>query len=234
MKIQTGLIAVVGVVLSSGCASVRTSSSDHLAARDSEVFLQGGVEDATRRITEVLSKRGLNVTEKQPQKDGSSVYTFKGNRTDLTTVTGGGDIGVYGSTNSVGSFIFARFEQQEDDVTRVSLLGKPAIDGKVVCSDAAPAWVPGCTSNVYTGALWHGRARMTGKDEAEVIRGIILELEMSPASGPGSVVARKPEPDTKPTCVASEHPNWANATAVQKKKLLEMCRATAARAADSR
>jgi len=233
MKIQTGLIAVVGVVLSSGCASVRTSSSDHLAPRDSEVFLQGGPEDAARRITEVLSKRGLNVTERQLQKDGSSVYTFKGHRADLTTVAGAGDGGVYGSTNSVGSFIFARFEQQED-VTRVSLLGKPAIDGKVVCSDAAPAWVPGCTSHVYTGVLWHGRARMTGKDEAEVIRGVILELGMSPASGPGAVVARKPEPDTKPTCVASEHPSWASATAVEKKKLLEMCRATAARTADSR
>ncbi|MCP3097996.1 hypothetical protein LZ198_03795 [Myxococcus sp. K15C18031901] len=236
MTKQTWLLAVV-VSLSSGCTtSIRSSSATHLAAKDSEVFLQGGVDDAARRVAELLSKRGLNMTSKQALKDGSLVYTFKGKRTDLTTVTGG-DAFVFGSTNSVGSAVFARFAPKEDGVTQVLFHGKPSMDGRIVCSTDAPTWVPACGDDVYAGSMWQGRDQMTGKDEAEIIRGVMLEMELGQPDGPGAMVARKAEAAAeaaKPACVASEHPAWATSSAVEKKRLLEQCRTPASQVVDTR
>ncbi|NTX14696.1 hypothetical protein HUA76_28290 [Myxococcus sp. CA056] len=234
MKIQAWALAGM-VMLGSGCiSSIRTSSHSFLDAKKSEALLQGGPDDAARRITELMSKRGFPVTEKQVRKDGSLVYVFKGLRTALTTVSGG-DI-VYGSTNTVGSMFFVLLTPREDGVTRMDLFGNPTLDGRAVCSDAPPTWVPRCDKNVITGSLWHGRDQMTGKDEAEAIRGMLLELELGQTSGPGALIARPeapPEAPSQPTCVASEHPDWAGASAVQKKKLLEMCRVPVAQATDA-
>ncbi|MFY2560881.1 hypothetical protein ACN469_24970 [Corallococcus terminator] len=230
MKIQAWALAGM-VILGSGCiSSIRTSSRSFLDAKESEALLQGGTDDAARRITELMSKRGFPVTERQVRKDGSLVYVFKGQRTALTTVSGS-DL-IHGSTNTVGSMFFVLLTPREDGVTRMDLIGKPTLDGRAVCSDAPPAWVPSCDESVVVGSLWHGRDRMTGKDEAEAIRGMLLELELGQTSGPGALLS-KPEAPSQPTCVASEHPDWAGASAVQKKKILEMCRAPAAQAADA-
>ncbi|WP_163869323.1 hypothetical protein [Myxococcus eversor] len=234
MKIQAWALAGM-VILGSGCiSSIRTSSHSFLDAKESEALLQGGTDDAARRITELMSKRGFPVTEKQVRKDRSVVYVFKGQRTALTTVSGTKIVS--GSTNTVGSVFFVLLTPREDGVTRMDLIGKPTMDGRAVCSDAPPAWVPSCDKNVITGSLWHGRDQMTGKEEAEAIRGMLLELGLGQTSGPGALIARPeapPEAPTQPTCVASEHPDWASASAVEKKKLLEMCRAPAAQSADA-
>lgn len=234
MKIQAWALAGM-VILVSGCiSSIRTSSRSFLDAKQSEALLQGGTDDAARRITELMSKRGFPVTEKQVREDRSVVYVFKGQRTALTTVSGS-DI-VSGSTNTVGSVFFVLLTPREDGVTRMDLIGKPTMDGRAVCSDAPPAWVPSCDENVITGSFWHGRGQMTGKEEAEAIRGMLLELELGQTSGPGALLAgpeAPPEAPVQPTCVASEHPDWEGASAVQKKKLLELCRAPVAQAVDA-
>jgi len=234
MKIQAWALAGM-VILGSGCiSSIRTSSRSFLDEKESEALLQGGTDDAARRISELMSKRGFPVTEKQMRKDGSLVYVFKGQRTALTTVSGS-DI-VSGSTNTVGSVFFVLLTPREDGVTRMDVVGKPSMDGRAVCSDAPPAWVPSCDQNVVTGSLWHGRGQMTGKEEAEAIRGMLLELELGQTRGPGALISKPeapPEAPSQPTCVASEHPDWAAASAVEKKKLLELCRAPVTQAADT-
>lgn len=235
-------VALLGLMasLSSGCiAAVRSSSQAYVGEKQSQVVLNGTEDDAARRFTELFSKRGFQVTERIKRKDGTTVYVFKGQRAALTTVTGGRNY-VAGSTNTVGSAFYVRLTPQEG-TTKAAVFGKPTIDGRPVCSDGAPAWAPLCVEDVYTGSMWAGRDQATGREEGEAIRGLLLELELSQSGGPGSAVASTdPQADApaQPACVASELPEWKTASAPQKKKLLEQCRAQdhveQGQAADSR
>ncbi len=239
MKFHKVALLGLTVSLGSGCiAAVRTSSQAYVGEKQSQVVLNGTPDDAARRFTELFSKRGFQVTERLKRKDGSTVYVFKGQRAALTTVTGGRHY-VSGSTNTVGSAFYVRLTPQEG-TTQAAVFGKPTIDGRAVCSDGAPAWAPLCVEDVYTGMMWTGRDQVTGREEAEAIRGLLLELELTDSSGPGSAVASTdPQADApaQPLCVASELPEWKTASAPEKKKLLEKCRAPGltdeARAADS-
>ncbi|WP_426753451.1 hypothetical protein [Myxococcus sp. Y35] len=226
--------ALMGLmVVNSGCVtSVRASSREHLSAKNSEVVLQGTTDDAARRLTELFSKRGIQVTDRQVRRDGSTLYTFKGTRSTLTTV-GPGPFGTTGTTNTVGSAFYALLIQQ-GETTKVALMGNPTVDNRNVCSDDAPAWVPSCSEDVYANPNWDGLDQITGKEEAETIRGLLVELDLTRGSGPGLMAARseseanQPFEAPKPACIASELPEWKEASSVEKKQLLEKCRGPAA------
>ncbi|HEX5749343.1 MAG TPA: hypothetical protein VFZ09_24145 [Archangium sp.] len=232
--------ALMGLmVLSTGCFQVvRSSSQTQLPEKRSHLVLTGTTDDAARRFSELFSKRGFQVTDRQKRKNGATLYVFKGQRAALTTVTGNSTV-VSGSTSTVGSTFYVLLTPQ-GDTTKAQLFGKPTLNGSEVCSDEAPAWVPACVEDVYAGVAWDGLDQMTGREEAETLRGMMLELELAASSGPGSPVVTA-EPQTSepapPACVASQLPEWKTASAVEKKKLLERCREESkdgAQAADSR
>jgi hypothetical protein len=217
------LISIVGLVaLSTGCAEIRASSRLNLSEKDSKVVIAGPEEDTIRRLTDMFSKRGQMLTDRQKHKDGT-LYVFKGPRASITTVSG--DKYVTSSTDVVGSVYFALLKPQDGN-TLVELFGKPTLDGQPVCSDEDPQWVPRCNS-VITGIAWSGRDQMTGLDETEAIRSIMLELELGTTKAPGSVVVKVPEPEpaktVEPTCVAEQLPEWQTAGAMQKRELLRKC-----------
>ncbi|WNG14342.1 hypothetical protein [Cystobacter fuscus] len=112
----------------------------------------------------------------------------------------------------------------------MELFGKPTLDGHVVCSTQDPAWVPRCEEEVLAGGTWNGLDLMTGREEAETLRGMLVEMELENSGGPGSrvVTAETDDEPVKPTCVASELPEWRTSNALEKKQLLEKCRAPAA------
>ncbi|WNG59770.1 hypothetical protein F0U59_37425 [Archangium gephyra] len=227
---KTHELALMGLmVLSTGCFEVvRTSSQTQLPEKQSHFVLMGTTDDAARRLSELFSKRGFQVTDRQKRKNSATLYVFKGQRAALTTVTGTNRI-VSGTTNTVGSTFYVLLTP-EGDTTKAQLFGKPTLNGSEVCSDENPAWVPACVEDVYTRFDWDGREQMTGREEAETIRGMLLELELSASSGIGSPVVTadpqttEPAQPAQPTCVASELPEWKTANAVEKKKLLERCR----------
>jgi hypothetical protein len=238
---KTHELALMGLmVLSTGCIeAVRLSSRTQLSEKRSHLVLTGTADDAARRFSELFSKRGFHVTDRQMRKAGATLYVFKGQRAALTTVTGTRTL-VTGSTDTVGSTFYVLLTP-EGDTTKAQLFGKPTVNGSEVCSDESPAWVPECVEEVYAGSNWAGREQMTGREEAETIRGLLLELELSASSGPGSRAVTAGSQTTGPAqsaCVASELPQWKTASALEKKKLLEQCRAEGseggAQAADSR
>lgn len=238
---KTHELALMGLmVLSTGCFdAVRSSSQTQLSEKRSHLVLTGTTDDAARRFSELFSKRGFQVTDRQKRKNGAMLYVFKGQRATLTTVTGNSTV-VSGTTSTVGSTFYVLLTP-EGDTTKAQLFGKPTLNGSEVCSDEAPAWVPECVEEVYTGVLWDGREQMTGREEAETLRGMMLELELAASNGPGSPVVTAEAQATgpaQPACVASDLPEWKTASAFEKKKLLEKCRAEesegGAQAADSR
>lgn len=222
MKIQTGvLLGLVG--LCSGCMDVvRGSSRAELTAKQSRLVLMGTADDAARRFSELFSKRGIHLTDRQTLKSGDTVYVFKGQRSELTSI-GAGHGYVSGATNTVGSAYFVRLTPQPEGTTEVELFGKPTVDGHLVCDGQEPAWVPRCADEVYAGMQWNGLDLTTGREEAETLRGMLAELDLGTASGPGSRVAVSEAP-TKPACTASELPEWKTSSALEKKRLLEKCR----------
>ncbi|ATB31957.1 hypothetical protein [Melittangium boletus] len=236
---KTHTLALTGLMLlTQGCAEIRASSHTRLSEKQSQVALRGTPEDAARRLSELFSRRGYSVTERKSLKGGSSLYVFKGRRSEVTTVMGDRNF-VHGTTNTVGSVFYAQLIPQED-VVWVNLFGKPTYDGYEVCSDEDPSWIPPCEETV-TSAMWSGWDQVTGREEAEVIRGMLIDMELTPESTPGAQMVRLTEPASteppKPTCVASELPAWKTASALEKKKLLAACRVpapvNAAQAADS-
>jgi|GEM_PF-5638190 len=236
---KTHTLALMGLLLlTQGCAEIRASSRIRLSEDQSQVILRGTTEDAARRLSELFSRRGYSVTERKALKGGTALYVFKGQRAEVTTVSGNRN-SVYGTTNTVGSVFYALLIPQEG-VVKVDLFGKPTFDGHEVCSDQDPSWIPAC-EEIITGAMWSGWEQVTGREEAEVIRGMLIDMDLTPASEPGAQLVRLTEPASteppKPTCIASELPQWKTASAVEKKKLLDECRvpapADAARAADS-
>ncbi|ATB35893.1 hypothetical protein CYFUS_001307 [Cystobacter fuscus] len=220
-------VALMGLLLlGSGCMEqVRASSRSKLTEKQSKVVLTGTADDAARRLTELFSRRKFLLADRQVRKDGASLYLFKGQRSELTSVSSFG-YGVSGDTYTVGSAFYARLTPQTDGTTQVELFGKPTLDGHVVCGEQDPAWVPRCEEEVLAGGTWNGLDLMTGREEAETLRGMLVEMELENSGGPGSRVftAGSDEP-AKPSCVASELPEWRTSNAVEKKRLLEKCRA---------
>jgi hypothetical protein len=223
-------VALLGLLLlGSGCMEqVRASSRSNLTEKQSKVVLAGTADDAARRLTELFSRRRFLLTDRQVREGGASLYLFKGQRSELTSVSGY-RYGVTSDTYTVGSAFYARLTPRTDGTTQVELFGKPTLDGHVVCGDQEPAWVPRCEQEVLAGGTWNGLDLMTGREEAETIRGMLVEMELEHSGGPGSrvVTAGSDEP-AKPSCVASELPEWRTSNALEKKQLLEKCRAPAA------
>ncbi|WP_143177746.1 hypothetical protein [Cystobacter ferrugineus] len=222
-------VALLGLLLlGSGCMEqVRASSRSKLTEKQSKVVLAGTADDAARRLTELFSRRKFPLADRQVRKDGASLYLFKGQRSELTTVSGY-RYGVSADTYTVGSAFYARLTPQTDGTTQVELFGKPTLDGHVVCGDQDPAWVPRCEEEVLAGGTWNGLDLMTGREEAETIRGMLVEMELESSGGPGSrVVTAESDEPAKPSCVASELPEWRTSNALEKKRLLEKCRVPA-------
>lgn len=206
---------------------VRGSSRSELTEKQSRLVMLGTTDDAARRFTELFARRGVQLTDRQLRKGGATLYVFKGKRSELTSMEGGGNF-VVGTTNTVGSAYYVLLTPQADGTTRAELFGKPTVDGQVVCGEQEPAWVPRCTEDVYAGGRWTGLDLTTGREEAETLRGMRVELDLGAAGKPGSPVApmRADEPE-KPSCIASELPEWKTSNAQEKKRLLDKCRTPA-------
>jgi hypothetical protein len=75
--------------------------------------------------------------------------------------------------------------------TQIRAVGKPPANGKEVCTDRDQDEAFDPCEDVFAGVNWNGRVRMTGREENETIRSVLLELE--DARPPSDV----PTPTTK-------------------------------------
>lgn len=229
MKIQFSLFVVAAALSFTGCfTEIRSNSYAELPAQESTVVIPLEQRDSEKVLTDLFSKRGFQLVDERPAANGATVCIFKGTR-DAVTVVSGGRYGVSGSSNSLGS-VFYTFLFPNGAKTQVQFFGKPTVDGKIPCSDADATLALPC-DGIVTGAMWPGLDRAEGREEAEAIRGIELELKHAvqgvEQAAPKPVIVPA-APAAGASCHLENTPAWHSASAAQKKQMLDECRANAA------
>ncbi len=136
-------------------------------------------------LTQGFTKRGYPLIDRRNRDAGKvAVMKFKGRRGAVTTVTGN-KYGVYGSTDEIGSVFYALVSADAAG-SLVKVYGKPTANGKEACDDHDAqnfVDVDAC-ENLVAGIEWSGRAQMSGREESEVIRGVLVSLEALPQDQP--------------------------------------------------
>jgi hypothetical protein len=85
---------------------------------------------------------------------------------------------------SIGSIFYIRLTQEGWN-TRVEMLGKPTHNRRVACSDEDAAWGLSC-DGVESEPSGSGREKMTGSEEAFVIRTLLRIMKSWHAAADGS------------------------------------------------
>ncbi|MFH0899592.1 MAG: hypothetical protein V2A73_03060 [Pseudomonadota bacterium] len=184
---------------------LESSSRTYLSVEMSRACLHGSVEEVARTIIDLFTKRGYPLVDRRNRTDGF-LLKFKGIRQVVTTAVavpvltptygypfpvgtgiGIGTVGmpirmgthVRSTSDAIGSVYYASLVQAADGATvAIALYGKPTLNSLEVCSSFDREMTVYC-DGVMTGEMWHGRAQMLGREEAEVIRGILAELALS-------------------------------------------------------
>jgi hypothetical protein len=175
-------VAFAVVVWAAGCTPLRASSRERLSTEQSQVVLAEGQEEAARRVGEAFARRGFPLLDRRLD-DRSTVYVFQGERQKVRAGSGGA-YGVAVETYGVGSRFYARLTPRPEGSTRVELFGKPTLEQREVCSGDEPEWLDPCTGGPTTGFI-PGQVldRMTGREETELLRGVLSELRPPPSGG---------------------------------------------------
>jgi hypothetical protein len=157
------------LILCPACfVNVRTSSRDFLSESDSQFSSPSPAEQVTRRLMDLLSRRGMNLVDRKELEPGKVMLKFKGDRETMKVGES--------SSAQVGSVYFAIFQAREGGGTALTLFGKPTYMGREVCTDYDGTLFQ-CEGNDLKGFL-QTPPNMTGRAESETIRGIISELAM--------------------------------------------------------
>ncbi len=165
-------------------APVRASSVPYLGAEGSSQRVARPANDVANAIEGLFDKRGYHLIARYSAKDGSndSLYAFKGTR-GAKTVGDEDEV-----TNfQLGSVFYVRVHAADTSATDVLLIGKPTIDGQEVCSDAdamLKAFEYWCVDTTVN-KLGNGTEvlpQLTGKEEADTIRGVLLDLGRTSAA----------------------------------------------------
>ncbi|MGZ6142456.1 MAG: hypothetical protein ACXWLM_03905 [Myxococcales bacterium] len=169
---------VAVVVLSAACvAPIRASSRDVLTDQQATLSLELPREQAVARLGEAMRSRRFEIIDKRAAADGL-VLKYKGQRTSVTVVAGYAQKGsgqVQGSSNDIGSVFYAFVSSPAPGRTVIRMVGKPTGNGREVCSDHDQD-LDACPEDVKAGVNFVGRQQMTGREEAETIRGVFAEL----------------------------------------------------------
>lgn len=156
-----------------GCAAgppLRVSTAQLLPPENSEVTVAKSKTETVDLIKRLMAERGLLVKSVAPTKDRKAEYVvFSGPRRLLSGTN---------SIATVGSWIAVRVEPSEGG-THVKLLGKPNLGGQELCSDAdreladADYWCKDTSVNPSSPYY----SQLTGREEAELITGLVTELK---------------------------------------------------------
>jgi hypothetical protein len=167
------ILSTLVLLAVSGCAAgpaLRVSTAQLLPPDSTRVDLPADRQKTVALLKRLMAERGLSVKAVAATRDGHAQYVvFSGPRRLIGTTY---------SRATVGSWIAARVEPMPSG-TRVQLLGKPNLGGQEVCSDAdvqladAEYWCR--DTRVNPASPYY--AQMTGREEAELIRGLMVELQ---------------------------------------------------------
>jgi hypothetical protein len=228
---KTRVASLVGVVFLSSCLiqPIKGSSRALLTESGSMLVTELPRDEVAKALVAQLGKRGFTISDRREVGAGDVILKFKGWRATIHDKDG--------PTRDVGSVFYALLSAGNGQ-TRVHLFGKPTFDGLEMCSDEddmAPMVIEKCFPVMYP-FDWKGLSRTTGREEAEVIESVALELEVlgvgkRPAgehavaaaakectAAPGTAVTCQPVPTPQPACTRKAGETTADA--------LERCRHT--------
>ena len=160
-----------------GCVSIEASSRDVLSEQESKMRMQIPRKDLQRKLVSLFKERGMAIVDKKKVSEQETILVFKGLRTTVvTTMSGDGSNPGNVSSSNIGSIFYVRIIENKGSNSEIQFLGKPTGHGKVLCStnDWSEYQCDGYTQN----PMWDGLKYMTGKEEAELIRSIVLQLEI--------------------------------------------------------
>lgn len=167
------LLAVAVVV--TGCSNlvtVRGSSNDFLKRKATTVTLNAPQNIVQQRLDEVMDRRGFRPTSTQAADNGTTVVIYKGSRRVPREVQN------YGI--QLGSWFAARLGPSDGNPTStdVTLMGKPMVGNLELCSDHDKLLSDiqyQCT-DTQVAPDWAGRNLVSGRDETEVVSGVLAAL----------------------------------------------------------
>jgi len=159
-------IALLASLAAACMTPVTTNSTTFLSPADSRAIVGENVQATSLDVVRMFDERHFNLVDQHPA-DGGLVLTFRGSR---GAVTEGDRHGV--TTYDVGSEFVATLRPMPGGVTQVELFGRPLLNG-------------GQPYDTIAGDPAGGRA--TGADEAEVVHGVLSELQLA-----GKVVQPSP------------------------------------------
>jgi hypothetical protein len=173
------------LALATGCYTVHGSSRDHLGEVESQLFLPRPPDAVAGEVVAAFGRRGFHLVDRKATADAVT-FRFKGSRATLSTVSGfgsGGSLWVGGQSDVVGSAFYASL-RGHDGGTQVWFFGRPTVQGREACQ---PPQVDFPCDGAVSLPLASPAIRVaSGREEAETLRGMALELGGLGASQPAA------------------------------------------------
>ena len=189
-RMRRTLLLLPALLLSTGCLhELRGNSHRFLPPAASQRVINEPLEQASRHVLSLFGRRQVSLIDRRTGRNGSTLLVMAGNRTAVTSVEsynygyGFRQSQVY--SEPIGSVFYAELSALSPMQSQVLLFGKPTVNKQTVCTNFDPVLNIPCNGVTVPG-LWGGYNVVTGQDEAELIRGVLAELELSspPPQGP--------------------------------------------------
>ena len=157
------LSSLVFAVALVGCVPpVVATTPSPPAEAEAVLTIAAPLDVAQQRLVEKLSERGFALVERRATQN-SAWLRFSGNR-DYTVTT-------------IGSVFAASLRPLTASSTQIELRGKPTIDHYEECPSFGDEPCDPATPRVRYAGATHDFA-LTGREEADVIRGVFAELQL--------------------------------------------------------
>jgi hypothetical protein len=159
----------------------RFSTVQPLGDAGSTLSTARSAADLVAAVSKELERRGFLLVDKGETRTGVQVYVFRGSRSSATVVTeAANQVGI--RTIELGSVFYALVQPIPAGVNpsgaRLFLFGKPTVNGADLCSDVDARLIEfgyQCKDvAVEEGSSF--RASITGREETDVVRGVLLTL----------------------------------------------------------
>jgi|HubBroStandDraft_6_1064221.scaffolds.fasta_scaffold98094_2 hypothetical protein len=200
-----------------GClvgTEVNTSSLTYLTTGQSGATSAHAPVDAAREVTRLFGIRGVALAE-QHQITGSGGYAIRLTKSDRG-IAATKDDSLPTTARDVGSVYYVWVVPSGSGST-VTMVGKPTLDGAEPCSPDAPGLA--CSASFDVDPTF-ASAFLSGKAEADVVQGVLSELELEgfasagvPAQTP--IVPGTPAGVPHDVCEQQRHDAFAHAQATQ-------------------
>lgn len=168
------LVVAVAVVVTSGCSNlvvVRGSSNDFLKRKATTVQLNAPPNVVQERLDQQMDRRGFRPAASHAGANGATVLIYKGSRRVSREAR---DYGI-----QLGSWFAARISpDQAGTGSELWLMGKPMVGNLELCSehDNLLEDIKYTCQDTKVPPDWAGMNLVTGRDETEVVSGVLSDL----------------------------------------------------------